>query len=67
LLLTLFPKEIVEKKISKKDVEYLANGLNTIVDNYNGRSLYPNWVLRKGSFHEKLRTSILKDLEGVKI
>ena len=66
LLLSLNPKEIIEGVLNIGGVEYLSNGLNIIIDNYDGKSFYPNWTLRKGSFPERLRMRILKDLEGVK-
>ena len=66
LLLSLFPKEIIEGVLNIGGVEYLSKGLDIIIDNYNGKSFYPDWTLKKGSFPEKLRIRILKELEGVK-
>jgi len=66
LLLSLIPKEIIEGVLNIGGVEYLSKGLNIIIDSYNGKSFYPKWTLRKGSFPERLRMRILKDLEGVK-
>ena len=65
LLLSLFPKEIIEGVLNIGGVEYLSKGLDIIIDNYNGKSFYPDWTLKKGSFPEKLRIRILKELEGV--
>ena len=65
LLLSLFPTEIIEGVLNIGGVEYLSKGLNTIIENYNGKRIYPNWTLRKGSFPERLRIKIIKELEGV--
>ena len=65
LLLSLFPKEIIEGVLNIGGVEYLSKGLDIIIDNYNGKSFYPDWTLKKGSFPEKLRIRILQELEGV--